>query len=364
MTLPSKWQDGMLQALKSLYGGVSAPLTGHENARWQAGANEETQMNQMVFKTIDGGKPSSDSIGGVIHALLARSGGGGVVSIAPGIAQRIIDESNFEGQRKVKDGRVQERVQDIEHGRWKPQVCAITFAETPDGKVYLINGQHRCHAISQSGRKVDNAVTIIPVADLAEVRRLYALFDTPESKRSDSEMLEGAGVGDALGLKTRTTAALFKALTLLRNNLEPVAGAAINNTAKSRNGRLEDIGDWVAEARLFESLVAHADYFLLKKMQNSAAMAVSIYLLRHRRKEAIEFIRGIAENDGLRKSDPRARLIADFSNRSLAHGSLRQGIQQVVVAWNAFYEGRDLSIIKCVDGAPIVIKGTPKGGRK
>ena len=40
-----------------------------------------------------------------------------------------------------------------------------------------------------------------------------------------------------------------------------------------------------------------------------------------------------------------------------------QRVQRVSVAWNAYAEGRDLRIIKCVDGAVIRFAGTPKGGR-
>lgn len=294
-----------------------------------------------------------------IHSIVSKSKNG-VINIPPGIAQRILDEANFAGQRKVKEYRVQERLEDITHQRWRPQVAPISFAQLPDGKLCLVNGQHRLHAIARSGTNVPNLVTIIPADNDADVRRLYALFDTPESRRSDTEMLQGAGVHEALGLKTRTTAALFKAMTLLRSDLEPTSNS-MGVDAKSRNGRLEDINDWATEARLFESLIEGCDSFLSRKMSTQSAMASFLYLLRHGGKLAVEFVSGIAENDGLKKGDPRARLIADFSNRSLRAGSIRQGVQQVSVAWNAFYDGRDLSIIKCHDGAPIIFKGTPKG---
>lgn len=346
-----------LKALCGRKGGVCPPDT--ETPACEAGAQEEQlPMNQLSLKSIVSVKPDG-SISGVIHSLLARSSDG-VITIAPGIARRILDEANFEGQRKVNEARVGERINDIEHARWQPRVCAITFAELPDGALRLVNGQHRLHAIARVGAKVDNLVTIISATNDADVRRLYALFDTPESKRSDLEMLDGSGVASALGLKRKTAAALFKALVILRNDMEPKSGVYLSD-AKSRSGRLEDLGDWAAEAKQFERLVEAADSYLQKKLMGQGAMAFCLYILRHRPKDGTAFIGEIANNDGLRKNDPRARLIADFQNRSLGTGSLRQSVQRMAVAWNAFIDGRDLHLIKCIDGAPIVIRGTPKG---
>lgn len=314
-------------------------------------------MNQLSFRTVGEVKP--DGIAGVIKSMLSRSSDG-VVTIAPGIAKRIIEETNFSGQRRVNLARVGERVHDIENGRWKERVTPITFAQTPDGKLYLVNGQHRCHAIAKSGRAVPALVVIDRAADLAAVRSLYALFDTPESRRSDTDMLDGVGIAAGLGVKRKTAAAVFKALSILRNDMEIPANSA-GADATSRNGRLEDIMDWADEARVFERIVAQADTFLQRKLYSASAAAFALYVLRHRRADAVDFLTGLAENDGLRKSDPRARLIADFQNRPVNVNSSRQGLQRFAVAWNAWVEKRDLTIIKCNDGAAIVIKGTPKG---
>lgn len=351
----------LIDQLKALYapkGGVCPPDI--ETPAGKAGAQEEPhQMNQLSFKSVPVVK-SEPGVSSVIRSLLARSSDG-VVTIAPGIAQRVLEEANFEGQRKVSQSRVNERIHDIQSGNWNPRITAINFAATPDGRLHLVNGQHRLQAIARAGKATDNLVVIADVEDMASVRRLYALFDTPESKRSDMDMLDGIGAAKTLGLSRKTTSALFKALVMLRNEMEPVAGADIYNLAKSRNARLEDMADWAPEAKVYESIIHAADGYLQKKLLAQSTMAFSLYVLRHQKKTAIEFLRGIAENDGLRKGDPRARLIADFQNRALGNGSYRQGIQRMAVAWNAFVTGRDLTVIKCHEGAAIVIKGTPKG---
>ena len=95
-------------------------------------------------------------------------------------------------------------------------------------------------------------------------------------------------------------------------------------------------------------------------MCGAGVMAVALYTLRHQPARAHEFWHGVAGNDGLRKGDPRAALIADLLfNRTLNVGSHRQKVQQPALAWNAFCEGRDLKIIKCIDGAALTLWGTP-----
>ena len=93
-------------------------------------------------------------------------------------------------------------------------------------------------------------------------------------------------------------------------------------------------------------------------------MAVALYTLRHQPARAHEFWSGLAKNDGLRRGDPRATLIQDYLTRSVGIGSARQRVQQTTLAWNAFCEGRDLKIIKCIEDAPIVIWGTPVKAKK
>lgn len=304
-----------------------------------------------------------DGVHHVIRGIVARQEDG-LVAISPGLAAQIIAETNWQGQRKVSEKRKREHLGNITSGRWVPQMSEIAFAETPDMLLYLINGQHRLSAIHASGRCVKTRVQIIAASDMADVGRLYAMFDSPDQARNDNEMLVGAGVASTLGLKQRTARALFSALSIIRNDMEPAGPRSETVDARSRSGRLESLADWADEAKLYEQIISVADKHISQKMHGQGAMASGLCLLRHQPAKALQFLSGIAENDGLRKYDPRARLIADFHQRSLNTGSIRQSVQQIAAAWNAFYEGRDLKIIKCIEDGPITFRGTTKGGKR
>lgn len=310
-----------------------------------------------IFKSV-----AQDSIHNVMLGMVSKAGSS-AVTIAPGIARRMLDECNFVGQRKIRPNRVLLHRRRIRNGTWNPDVSIITLARTPDGKLHNVNGQHRFAAIDAERIATRSRVVIVDVKNMAEVRRLYACFDEPGSSRSDGEMLDGVGAAASLGIKRDTARFMFRALSLLRNDLEPMGPADHSLDARDRDGRLSDMADWRDETALYEAIVATADKATQRNLWTQGVMASALYTLRHQPKLAREFWGGLAANDGLRRSDPRACLLADFRNRSTNTGSIRQRVQRVAVAWNAYFQGRDLRIIKCVDGAVIRFDGTPKGGR-
>jgi hypothetical protein len=310
-------------------------------------------------------KAGETDLTGIIKNLF-RKAAGGPVYVAHGIAKRIIEELNFSGQRKVKKARVAEHLALMACGAWEPHVSVLIFCELPDGSLVLINGQHRCCAIVESGIPVATKIDIIPARDNDHVRSLYAKYDAQGSVRTQTELVNASGLAEAFSIKNKTAEVLIKAVPIILNGMEPSFRAAGKEHMNTFSFRLESAMPWEREAQEFDQIVAESDMHIRRFLMRAGTMAVALYTLRHCRKQAVEFWDGVARNDGLRKTDPRARLIADFHGRNNNTGSMRQSVQQSVIAWNAFYEGRELKIIKCIEGAEIIIAGTPmrKGGNK
>lgn len=304
----------------------------------------------------------SDTVHTVVTGMASRSMGK-PVTIAPGIARRILDECNFTGQRKIQRLRQSRHERRIRTGKWWPEVSVITFARTPDGKLHLVNGQHRLSAIDGVQIAAGSTIHIIDVSSMEDVRRLYTTFDDPTTGRGDVEVIGALEMADKLGLTNKITAALFKAMTLLLNDLEPMGPADKSVNARERDVRLEAMSEWGELAKVYSAYVYGADKDVALKLLTQGVMASALYTLRHQPVVAADFWGGLAANDGLRRNDPRARLLNDFRNRDTSSGNIRQRVQRVSVAWNAFFENRDLSIIKCIEGRRIVFAGTPKGAK-
>jgi len=89
-----------------------------------------------------------------------------------------------------------------------------------------------------------------------------------------------------------------------------------------------------------------------------------LYTLRHCAAKAQTFWRGVAEDDGLRRGDPRKALLIDLACRALNAGGARLTVLQPVAAWNAWHARRELRSIRIREDDPLVIAGTPLGVRR
>ena len=300
-----------------------------------------------------------------ILCSLLRKSADGVITLAPGIAARILEELNFPGQRKRKAFRVGEHQARIQKGSWNPEY-PITFLQMPDGAMWLADGQHRMEAIAQSGTAIAVRINLMRAADEHEARRIYAGFDRPEYIRTQEEMLSGLGVVAETGLKQRTVRALFRALPILLNNMEHARSSQEHAAgARSVEARIDLLPEWTPEATRYEAIVDSAESALKAPLFGAGVMAVALYVLRYQPARAEEFWRGVIDGGVLNKDDPRQRLMWDLLNRNLNVGSLRQGIQMSTLAWTRWCEGARMKMIRCTEGAPIVIWGTPlaKGNR-
>lgn len=311
-------------------------------------------------------KPSAQctadtSLEHVINGMVARSNGG-TVMMPPGIAKRILEELNFVGQRKINEARVIKHRRRIESGLWRGSF-PITFAVLPSGSMLLIDGQHRTKAIVEIGAPQPVTVIFAKVGTEAEARRLYAGFDEPDSKRTSGEVIDAVGLSGQVGLPRAFTSRLYNALPILRNGLEVATGSEIEPekyvSLFSTDSRLAEITAWRNEAEKYLECVQKTTGRVRAKLQSAGCMAVALYTFRHQPAKAHQFWNGLAENDALSKFDPRAALIRDMFERTASHGSARQTVQAPTLAWNAWCEGRELRIIKCITGSAITVWGTP-----
>lgn len=308
---------------------------------------------QITAAAVEGGKK--------LKALVAKAQSkNGVMPISPLGAKLILESLNFPRQRSVSESQVYGHLNAIVSGDWM-EGHAITFIELPDGRVWLVDGQHRLTAIARYTAPVDATIRIVPVENEREAGEFYAGFDQKSSVRTTRQIIDSFNASDAFGLTGPMASAVFEASALLNNGLEPLTGP--QSTKKNpalflQANRLKAIEEWASEARQYEALIKPAKRALKTKLLQSGPVAVALYTLRNQPARASEFWGGLAKNDGLRSNDPRSTLYADLMARNLGAGSIRQKVQQSAAAWNAFFRGRTLQQIRCVADAPIVVLGT------
>src|SRR3954451_20396579 len=74
----------------------------------------------------------------------------GRIEIDPDLAQFVLDEHAYDGQRSVNDFQINYLAAIMEADDWHPG-SQIAFAQLPDGTRLMVNGYHRLHALIKSG---------------------------------------------------------------------------------------------------------------------------------------------------------------------------------------------------------------------
>jgi hypothetical protein len=284
----------------------------------------------------------------------------GRLQITPAVARRILLENNYERQRKVRDAHVAFLADEMRRGSFSPG-SQLAFARYA-GKLILTNGQHRLNAQVESAETVEYQIIIHDAANAADIHRHYYRQDRGGRARSDSEVLASIGVAARYGLSTTMARSVFQAQPLIANKF--VRPSMISDpTLRNDDLRIQNCKPWWPLAATYQGLISVAPASIRKRLTNSQALAVALLTLKYQPARAALFWAGIAQDDGLRRDDPRKALLIDLGSREWGRKS-SDGSVSTSVAWNAFFEDRPLKLVKVYADYAIRIAGTPFDGRK
>ena len=305
----------------------------------------------------------SYSVRDVIIGMINKSDDKRTVMMSPGIAKRILSDANFPQQRKITDDRLYDATRSIKDGTWNPH-HVVHFVLLSDGAFWLVNGQTRMTAIVQCDIAQKIGIIIQRVKDEHEARMVYTQFDKSAGVRTPGQILSAAGVSEEHGLPRQLATYLYSAVGIINNGMKVPSGSTSDGrSVASRNtaNKLQWIGEWTREAKLYHQEISECLPHIKRVMMRGGTLAVALVTYRYQLEKAREFWRAVAEGANLKKNDPRLTLSHDLSHRNNAVGIHNISVQQSALAWNAFYQGRDLKILKCTPDWRLFIAGTPYG---
>lgn len=316
---------------------------------------------QVVEKVTAAIEPDAltDTIMGMMHRAID-----GEIAIAPGIASRLLTEANWEGQRSVASWHVDLLAEIMRRGEWKDgsQIALCLL----DGKLHLVNGQHRMEAVVKAAKAQRFQVKIHRCDSLAEVAQHYWSYDVAARQRSNAEILRAPGFATQHGLSRTMADKLYGCTPLLGCEFERQNYHIASANTRDAGKRMSIATAWVREAAVYQSIIDEAYSQKHKtRLLSSSVMSIALYTIRHQPGKAMPFWAGVANGEGLKRGDPRKTLIADFDNRHITGGNPDLRLLPVSLAWNAWYQGRELSILKVPQNATFSLAGTPLAkGRK
>lgn len=251
----------------------------------------------------------------------------------------------------------------MKRGAWRAK-DKLDFALV-NGKYVIVNGHHRLTAQAISGVTIEWTVVIHDCSNMEAVADLYYSFDTNLRIRSRQNILSATGIAEEMDLPATALSALYLAIPLIEANFDfsrAVRDPIIERVIDRRLERMRGLRKETAE---FDAAIEGAPHRLKKRLRQQGPMSVALMAFRHQPDAAAEFWSGIAENDGLRRGDPRHTYLR-FLNAEIGvgkkSGSAEDSARAAATAWNAFFEGRQITFIKTTSG-PLRIAGTPIRGQ-
>jgi hypothetical protein len=135
---------------------------------------------------------------------------------------------------------------------------------------------------------------------------------------------------------------------------------AVKTLVRAVDRRIAIANEYVDAAQKYEAAITGCTGAFKRKLMNGGVAAVALATFKFQPIAAAEFWSGVALNDGLKKGDPRQTLHMHlYANKIAGAGGLvNRAAFAPATAWNAFFEGRELHIIKHYEGRKIKIAGT------
>lgn len=284
----------------------------------------------------------------------------GRMEIDAALAARILEEACYERQRPLRTDQLKLLASKMTRRVFHPS-STISFGLLK-GRLYLINGQHRMSAVAETGLAQSFHVAVEPVETEAALHALYWTYDRGVANRSPHDVLTAAGVAEKVGLTRTMASATYNAMPLIINRFQRPRYQTDPVGARCDDARLKAAAQWWGVASQYEALASNAYGPLLRKLKNPQVVAVALVTLRYQPEKAAAFWEGIAKNDGLRLGDARKALVDTLMGDS-HNGSAMRLAGLTSVAWNKWFAGDGVRILRFFSESHIRIAGTPFGGR-
>lgn len=283
-----------------------------------------------------------------------------LVNVTPDLAQQLIDSTMYERQRPISPDHVERLALEMSNGRFIPGTCCH-FAVVKR-QLFLINGNHTIRAVLAARVTLPLTFLYTECERMTEVDRLYARHDQ-HRVRNWAATFKAHGMferihADATFVNSAGAAMRYILVGLDRPHTNDRGGKGENTW--SRDLRVDAFREYASEVDMLYGVLVNASPRARRVVRRAQFIAVALETYRFQPSKAAEFWSGVANDDGLMQGDPRKALL-DWSDHNLVRGAAVSGnsIRATTLAWNAFFEERQLQSVKPASMGEYHLAGTP-----
>lgn len=271
------------------------------------------------------------------------------------LAKALLAINTYGGQRRFKPERAAFLVEKLTAGLFTKANVAI--AVMPDGTELLMNGQHCCHMVIETGQAVECSVERFFCQTDGDLSTLYSQFDTGVAVRTIGDQLHAWVQGTELAqFPLRCVRAVTEALAMLEHE----DSARVSWNQEERWEALYANADLVPiiYQLVFRgaSAMSRSEGFILR----SPVLAAMILTLRKNQPVALEFWAQVRDGEMLSRTSPAYRLREWLKSHSLntmgrggqARASRREMLVRCLQAWNAHRSGKSTTL-RYASAAPL-----------
>jgi len=288
-----------------------------------------------------------------------------IETVTPAVASAILSSYQYDRQRNLRERKVDYLATEIMRGKLYPSQIVLAQREGESGWM-LLDGQHRLQAIIRAEKPAVLSVMRCTGMKPEEVHDMYAHIDIG-TRRGWSDQAQAYGLAESCGLTKTQAGCMSAAVEFILSGFKP----SFPEQRLPPDVKAEQSSRWAHEFKMY----AQMGEGYMDRMRRTPVIAVALATIRYAQADKVDqFWTQVCRDDGLRIGDPR-KTLGKWLNTTGTQGgsSYRPSLMKMVrpasmaracaLAWNAWYEGRDLKIIQTPKPtAPIIILGTMYDG--
>lgn len=250
-----------------------------------------------------------------------------VVDVTPETAIRWL--ANNERNRRLNDAKAAQYARDMRAGNWQFNGDPIRF----DAKGRLLDGQHRLTAIKMSGT----------------TQRMLVITNLPETTQDTMDIGRPRRMSDQLQISEEAHSTLLAAVLRIVTAYE--LGARAFSTASPTQAEMRNFLRAHPQVRRAAELASKARKYVPAM---PSAFGATYFLAARKDVELAElfFAHQLLEGTGLHSGDPAHTLLRrlSFARSTGQRMVLDDQIRYILLAWNAFRDGRHLVKLQAPKG--------------